>query len=220
MALSLTIVNKTDKIADMQTSIKAIIFDFGGVLLHWDPRHLYQRFFPGQPKAMENFLKEIDFYNWNAQQDKGRSFSEGIAELSAKHPQYAHLIQAYFDHWDDSVPGPIQGTVDILQNLKQKGFPLYGLSNWSAETFPRARQKYTFFDLFDEIILSGEEGLIKPHQAIFNLLLNRIGYSASECLLIDDSQPNIDTAKKMGFRTIHFTTPEQLQSEMQKLKLL
>jgi len=204
----------------MHTPIKAIIFDFGGVLLNWDPRFLYQRFFPGQPQAVDNFLQEIDFYNWNAQQDKGRPFAEGIAVLSAQFPQHTHLIQAYFDYWEDSVIGAIKGTVDILQNLKQKGYPLYGLSNWSAETFPRARHKYPFFDWFDNIFLSGAVGLIKPDQAIFNLLLRKTGYSAPECLLIDDSHINVETARKMGFETIHFITPEQLQTDLQKMNLL
>jgi len=204
----------------MHTPIKAIIFDFGGVLLNWDPRHLYKRFFPDQPKAIDKFLKEIDFYNWNAQQDKGRRFSEGVALLSSEFPQHAHLIQAYFDYWEDSITGAIQGTVDILQILKQKGYSLYGLSNWSAETFPRAQHKYPFFDWFDEIFLSGAVGMIKPDQAIFDLLLSKTGYSAHECLLIDDSQPNIDTAKNMGFKTIHFTTPEQLRTNLQRMKLL
>jgi 2-haloacid dehalogenase len=113
-------------------TIKAIIFDFGGVLLDWDPRYLYQRYFPEQPGAMEQFLAEINFYEWNAQQDKGRSFADGIAELSAQFPWHAHLIQAYFDCWEDSISGPITGTVDILHRLKQNGAPLYGLSNWSS----------------------------------------------------------------------------------------
>jgi len=204
----------------MSTSIKAIIFDFGGVLLDWDPRYLYQRFFPGQPQAIDNFLKEIDFYNWNAQQDKGRPFAEGIAELSAQFPKHIHLIQAYFDYWEDSVTGAIKGTVDILKALKQKGYPLYGLSNWSAETFPRARYKYPFFNWFDDIFLSGAVGLIKPDQAIFNLLLRKTGYSATECLMIDDSQINVETAREMGFETIRFTTPEQLRTDLQKMNLL
>jgi len=204
----------------MYTPIKAIIFDFGGVLLNWDPRHLFKRFFPDQPKVMETFLKEIDFYNWNAQQDKGRPFSEGISVLSTQYPQHAHLIQAYFDYWEDSITEAIQGTVDILQTLKHKGYPLFGLSNWSAETFPRAQHKYSFFDWFDEIFLSGAVGMIKPDPAIFDLFLSKTGYSAPECLLIDDSQPNIDTAKMMGFITIHFTTPEQLQTNLQRMNLL
>jgi 2-haloacid dehalogenase len=204
----------------MRSPIKTIIFDFGGVLLEWDPRHLYKRYFPGQTQAMDQFLDEISFYQWNAQQDQGRSFSEAIATHSEKFPHYASLIQAYYNHWEDSITGAIPGTVDILHRLKQKGYPLYGLSNWSAETFPRARYKYPFFDLFDEIILSGDVKLIKPDPAIFALLLSKIRYTAPECLLIDDSLPNIETANKLGFANIHYTSPDQLQFELQKLYLL
>ena len=199
----------------MHSPIKAIIFDFGGVLLEWDPRHLYQRYFPDQPQAIEDFLTEIDFYDWNAQQDKGRTFADGVAELSAQFPQHAQLIQAYYEHWEDSITGAITGTVVILHRLKQKGYPLYGLSNWSAETYPRARHNYPFFDWFDVVLLSGDVKLIKPDPAIFNLLLSKIGYSASECLLIDDSQPNIATAKSLGFNAIHFESPTQLRIALQ-----
>ena len=189
-------------------------------MLDWDPRNLYRRFFPGKPKAMETFLTEIDFYNWNAQQDKGRTFAEGIAEHSAIHPQYSHLIQSYFDCWEESIIGAIEGSVKILRRLKKKGYPLLGLSNWSAETYPRARDKYPFFDLFDDIVLSGKVGLNKPDPGIFNLLLERTGYTAPECVLIDDSQPNIDAAGKLGFNTIHFTSPDELRTELQRFKVL
>jgi 2-haloacid dehalogenase len=204
----------------MKSDIKAIIFDFGGVLLEWDPRNLYRRYFPNQPRAMEAFLKEIDFFNWNDQQDKGRTFAEGNAELIMQFPQHDKLIEAYFENWEDSITGSIPGTVDILRTLKGKGYPLYGLSNWSTETFPRAQHLYPFFDWFDGIVLSGDVKLNKPDHAIFNLLLNKIEYSAPECLLIDDSQPNVDAANELGFVTTHFTSPEKLRTEMLRLNLL
>jgi len=204
----------------MSTPIKAIIFDFGGVLLEWDPHNLYRRFFPSQPQAMEDFLAEIDFYNWNAQQDMGRSFAEGNKELIAQFPQHAELIEAYFENWEDSITGAIEGTVEILHTLKEQGWPLFGLSNWSAETYPRARQKYPFFDMFDDIVLSGEVKLNKPHPAIFNLLLNKIGYSAPECILIDDSQPNVEAAKGLDFHTVLFQSPSQLRVELEKYHIL
>jgi 2-haloacid dehalogenase len=201
-------------------TIQAIIFDFGGVLLDWDPRYLYRRYFPGQPEALDQFLAEIDFYEWNTQQDKGRTFAEGIAKLSTQFPQHAHLIQSYFDSWEESIRGPIAGSVEILRQLKQKGYPLYGLSNWSAETYPRAKRKYSFFEWFDGVILSGDVKLNKPDPAIFKLLLDKTGFSASECVLIDDSQLNIATAKNLGFITINFISPEQLQGALQRLHLL
>ena len=204
----------------MPTHIKAIIFDFGGVLIDWNPRYLYRHYFPERPEAMESFLAEINFSAWNEQQDRGRPFKEGIAELSAQFPQHTHLIQAYFDCWEDSIGGPINKSVDLLHRLKQNGYPLYGLSNWSAETYPRVRSKYPFFEWFDDVVLSGAVKLNKPDPAIFELLLNKTGYPAPECLLIDDSQANIDTADKLGFTTVRFISPGQLQIELQRLHLL
>ena len=204
----------------MQNSpIKAIIFDFGGVLLKWDPRNLYQRYFPNDPEGMERFFKEVDFAGWNAHQDRGRPFKEGVAVLSAKYPHYAHLIQAYQDHWIDSIVGMFDGTVEIVKQLKQMGYQLYGLSNWSTETYPLAREKYHFFDLLDDIVLSGEVGHNKPEPEIYRIMLEKIGKKAQECLFIDDSLPNINQANTMGFNTIHFTSPGQLEKDMIQMGL-
>lgn len=204
----------------MNTDITAIIFDFGGVLIHWDPRNLYRRFFPDQPQAMEDFLSEIKFMEWNAQQDKGRSFEEGAAILSKQFPQYAHLIRAFHENWKETIEGSIPGTVEILQALKQKGYPLYGLSNWSAETFPIVCDEFPFLNLFDGVILSGEAKLIKPDTAIYELCLKMVNRPANECLFIDDSQTNIIVAKEMGFNAIRFTSPEQLKDELQIRQIL
>jgi 2-haloacid dehalogenase len=204
----------------MTTKIQAILFDFGNVLLEWNPRHVYRRYFPGNEEAMEQFLHEVNFMDWNAQQDKGRPFAEGVALLSQQFPQYSNLIQAYHDNWKDSIGDYFEGTVAIMERLKDAGYRLYGLSNWSAETFPYAREKYHFFDLLDDILISGEVGMIKPEPEIFQLLLSRIGRPANECLFIDDSQANVEQAQKMGFSTIRFESPEQLEAELQKLELL
>jgi 2-haloacid dehalogenase len=204
----------------MTSPIKAIIFDFGNVLLEWNPRNVYQRYFPDDPEGMEHFLEEVDFMNWNAQQDKGRTFAEGVALLSEKFPHHAELIQAYHDNWKDSIGTSYTGTVKLLKELKQAGYPVYGLSNWSAETFPYARQKYDFFELLDDIVISGHVGHIKPDPEIFQILLEKIGYPAQECLFIDDAPTNIDQAWKMGFETILFQSSEQLEIELRKLNLL
>ena len=203
----------------MTNSNQAIIFDVGGVLLHWDPHRIYRRFFD-QPRKIDRFLAEIDFAAWNAEQDRGRPFAQGVAELSSRFPQYAHLIRAYHEHWEDSIAGPIEGSVAILRALKRAAYPLYALSNWSAETYPRVRDRYDFFSLFDDIILSGEVGLSKPDPAIFSLTLRRIGRSANECLLIDDSEANVLAAEHMGIAVIHFKTPEQLRRELRGLHIL
>lgn len=204
----------------MTSPIKAVIFDFGNVLLEWNPRFVYRHFFPNDAEGMERFFQEVSFMEWNLQQDKGRPFAEGVAVLSQQFPHHSRLIQAYHDHWIDSVGESITGTVEILRQLKHVGFSLYGLSNWSAETFPYAREKYNFFDLFDDMVISGEVGHVKPDPEIFQILLGKIGSPAQECLLIDDSLPNLHQAEKMGFAVVHFQNPEQLAATLQDLKIL
>ncbi len=198
----------------MTNLIQAIIFDFGRVVLEWDPHRVYRPFFQNDSQAIDAFLSEIDFSAWNLEQDRGRSFADGVVELSARFPQYAHLIRAYDERWEDSVPGPIQGTLTILRSLKQAGYLLYGLSNWSAEKFQIARKKYAFFDWFDDILISGEVGLIKPDAAIYRLLLQRIRRQPPECLFVDDALSNVAAAQKLGFATVHFQSPEQLENEL------
>jgi len=204
----------------MTSKIKAIVFDFGGVLIGWDPRQLYSRYFPEQPQAMEDFLAEISFMEWNAQQDKGRPFTEAVALLSKEFPHRAHLISAYHEHWEESLTGTIEGTVELLRALKEKGYPLYGLSNWAEETFSIVRHKFEFLNLFDEIILSGQVKLIKPDPEIYELCLQKIGKPADQCLFIDDSDVNILAAQKMGFDTVHFNSPEHLKTELEIRQLL
>lgn len=199
---------------------KAIIFDFGNVLLTWDPRQLFQRSFPQGPQAVDAFMDEIGFVDWHIEQDRGRPFAEAIAEAIAKFPQYAHIFPDYDTCYDQAVVGPITGTVEILRQLKQAGYPLYGLSNYPTEKFPLALQKYAFLHWFDEILISGKVGLVKPDPAIFHLLLANIGRAAEECIFIDDSSANVLSARQLGFTAIQFHSPEQLERELSSLNIL
>lgn len=157
---------------------------------------------------------------WNAHQDRGRPFEDGVAILSGQFPQYAELIRAYHENWSDSIGEIYTGTIEILKQLKQAGYPLYGFSNWSAETFPFVRAKHDFFDLFDDMVISGEVGFAKPEPEIYQILLGKIGRPPQECLFIDDSLPNIQQANKIGFATIHFQSPSQLEEELKQLQLI
>ena len=199
---------------------QAIIFDFGGVLIDWNPRYLYRKLFDGNSNAMERFLTDIGFMEWNLQQDKGRSFAVAVAELSERFPAYADLIKAYDQRWEESLAGPIQSTVNLLHSLEQVGYRLYGLSNWSAEKFQIVRPKYEFFNWFETIVVSGEAKLVKPDPRIYTLFLERIGWTAEECLFIDDSRANIATADQLGFKTIWYESPEQLKAELFHLNIL
>ena len=195
------------------------MFDLGGVLIDWDPRHLYRELFD-DPAEMERFLAEVATSAWNREQDGGRPFAEGVAVLVAEYPEHRELIEAYQDRWSDMLGGGIDGTVAILENLHASGVPTYALSNWSAETFPQARARFPFLDLFDGIVISGEVGLLKPDEAIFEHLAERFGFDPAEAVFVDDLPDNVATARRLGFRAIRFTTPDDLRAELEDLGLL
>lgn len=197
----------------MTSSITSIIFDFGNVLVKWDAHALYKRFFPS-PEAVNSFLQEIHFSDWNTHQDAGRTFKDGVAALSAEFPQYEEYIKAYDVYWEDSIAETYTETVEVIKQLKEKGYKLYLLSNFSAEKFPLMQKRYDFLSLFDDMIISGEVKLVKPDPAIFLYTLNRINKTAEECIFIDDSLPNITTARKLGFNTVLFQSPEQLKRDL------
>jgi len=200
-------------------NITAVIFDFGGVLIEWDPRNLYRRYFD-DAESMEHFLEEIDFMEWNALQDKGRPFAEGVADLTAQFPQHADLIRAYHEHWEESIGEPITPVIEILKRVKAAGWPVYGLSNWSMETFPIIRKQHTFFNLLDGYLLSGEVKLVKPDPAIFQRMLEKIGRKPEECVFIDDNPANVVAARALNIVTIQYRSPEQLERELQQLGIL
>jgi 2-haloacid dehalogenase len=204
----------------LTTPIQAIIFDFGNVLIKWDPHKLFEKYFDNNTAAIDHFLAEINFDDWNLSQDKGYPFRKAVSELSAQFPQYAPLIHAYDAEWEKSITGIIPETVEILFRLKAAGYRLYGLTNWSAEKFAIVRHKYTFFKLFEDIIVSGEVKLIKPDPAIFSLMLQKIHLKPEECLLVDDSVKNTETAQMMGFATHHFTSSARLEVELRQRGIL
>ena len=195
----------------------AIIFDFGGVLINWDARNLYRKLFPTDETGMEQFLRDVDFSAWNLELDRGTPFAQGVNELSGRFPNYASLIKAYDERWEESLNGPIQPVVDALQRLKANGYALYGLTNWSHEKFELVRHKYAFFSLFESIVVSGEVHLVKPDPRIYTLLLEKIKRRPGQCIFIDDSLKNIATAQSMGFISIHFQSPQQLIDELQRI---
>lgn len=192
-----------------QMNIKSLIFDIGGVLIDWNPRYLYQKIFKTEFE-MEWFLQHVTTEDWNSKQDAGRSFETAILERIALFPEYSNQIEAYYDRWAEMIGGEIQESVQILEQVKNSGYPLYALTNWSAQTLPIARKMYGFFDLFDGIVVSGTEKLIKPDPQIYHVLMNRYGISPDCTIFIDDNKSNIKSAKKLGFETIHFKTSQQL----------
>src|SRR4029077_15018855 len=182
--------------------------------------NLYRKLFMGDEPAMEHFLANVCTHEWNRCQDAGRSFAEGARLLKAEHPDKAELIDAYGARFDEMMPGPIAGSVEILAELKALGAPLYCLTNFSAETYPPTFERFEFLRWFRGILVSGEVGLIKPDPRIFELLLERFAIDPKRAVYIHDVTSNADAARPFGIHAIHFTTPTTLRAELAELGLL
>lgn len=198
-------------------AIKNIIFDFGGVLMDWNPRYFFKDYFNDDEK-MEFFLKNVAVDEWNAEQDRGRTLKEGTEILIEKYPDWEKEVRAYYDNWTTMLRSDIPKNVEVLRKLADTDYELFGLTNWSHETFPYALANYDFFELFKgKIVVSGEEKLIKPDPKIWELLLERYSIKAEESVFIDDNAKNIEAAKTLGFITVHVTEETDLQTELEKL---
>jgi 2-haloacid dehalogenase len=196
-----------------------VVFDLGGVLIDWNPRHLYRKLIADEA-AMETFLSTVCTQVWNEHQDAGRTFAEAAAILRAQHPHHAALIDAYGARFDEMMKGAIEGSVTILETLHRRGVPLYALSNWSHETFPIAQRRFEFLKLFRGMVISGEVGVIKPDPRIFRILLERHRIEPDHAVYIDDNPRNAEAALAFGIHGIHFTDPEKLRRELEDLRLL
>jgi 2-haloacid dehalogenase len=197
----------------------AVVFDLGGVLIDWNPRHLYRQMF-SEEAAMERFLNEVTTAAWNLEQDRGRSFADGIAELVRDHSGHADLIEAYWHRWPEMLGEPLPGTVEILAALRATGVRLLALSNWSAETFPIGAARYPFLAWFEAIVVSGEVGLVKPDPALFRLMIDRHGIEPASTVFIDDSSANVQAAAALGFTAIPFTGALELRRDLARVGLL
>lgn len=202
----------------MDRAVDAVIFDLGGVLIDWNPRHLYRKLFDDAAE-METFLHEVCAHSWNLEQDRGRPWAQAIAELTAVHPDKAELIAAYRGRWMEMLKGPIAGTVAILETLHAADVPLYALTNWSAETYPIAEELYGFLGLFRGVVVSGRIGLVKPDAAIYTHTVERFGVVPARTVFIDDSAKNVAGAEAIGLRGLHFTGPEALARDLGALGL-
>jgi 2-haloacid dehalogenase len=203
----------------MSVPIKAVVFDLGGVLIDWDPRYLYRKLLADEA-AVEEFLATVCTPEWNAELDRGRPFAEGVAELVERHPAHAAAITAYHERWPEMLGGAVPGSVEVLADLRAAGVPLYALTNGSAETFAITRGRFEFLEWFDGVVVSGEERLIKPDPAIFQLLLDRFGLAPEAALFVDDSEANVAAARELGLDAVAFSGPDQLRRELEARRLL
>jgi 2-haloacid dehalogenase len=202
------------------STIEAVVFDLGGVLIDWNPRHLYRELMGGDEVAVERFLSTICTQAWNEEQDAGRPFRVAVEELSRIHPDHRDLIEAYDREWARMLKGPIAPSVEILAALRARAVPIYALSNWSAEKFPVARARFDFLAWFEGIVISGEIGMKKPDPRIFEHAATRFRLTPARTLFIDDSRPNVESAARFGFSALHFESPSQLGRDLAELGLL
>lgn len=200
-------------------SVETVVFDIGNVLIDWNPRYLYRKVFADE-EEMEHFLGTVATFEWHLEQDRGRSQEEATALLFSQYPEYAREIEAYYGRWEEMFGGPIEGSVRLLEELCERSYPLYALTNWSAETFPLARDLYRFLGLFDEIVVSGELGMIKPDPEIYGVLVERTGLDPTASVFIDDSAPNVRAAEALGFMGVLFEGAEGLRDDLSTLGLL
>ena len=195
-----------------------VVFDIGNVLVAWDPRNLYRRYFEGEEERMEWFLTNICTPAWNIEQDRGRSFADAVELLVKEHPPEWHpMIRAFDVHWHETISGPIQGSVDILKALKRNKVPVYAITNWNQDKFREALQRFDFLNSFDGIVVSGDERLLKPDPEIFELFSTRYGVKLDTTVFIDDSIRNVEGARTAGMQALHFTSPEALARDLRAM---
>ena len=197
-----------------------VLFDLGAVLIDWNPRYLYRPLFKGDDEAMEHFLAEIVPGWWNHDIDAGKPFAQAVAERVRDHPQHADLIALWKDGWEKMLRDEIAGSVEILGDLRDKGYRLHALSNWSAETFPIARRRFGFLSWFEDIVVSGEVGLAKPDPKIFALAIKRCALVPNRTVFIDDSSRNVEAGRSAGMQALHFRDPVQLRTDLGRLGML
>jgi len=200
--------------------IHTIIFDLGAVLIDWNPHYMYRTLFTGE-QEMIHFLATVCTSDWNEEQDAGRSLQEGTDILVAQFPQHEALIRAFYGRWEEMLGEAFHDTVELFRRLKTSGkYKIYALTNWSAETFPVAQARYDFLGWFDGIVVSGVEKMRKPAPEFYQILLDRYQVDPQTALFIDDNYRNILAAEKVGIKSIHFTSAEQLEKELDALGLL
>jgi 2-haloacid dehalogenase len=196
-----------------------VVFDVGNVLIHWEPRRLYDQLFDS-PMKVDWFLKNVCHSAWNLDLDRGFAIEEAISERIGLFPEHAAAIRAYDERWDEMVAGAIEGSVLLVKRLRSAAVPLYAITNFSRTNFDRTAKRFPFLLEFDGIVVSADEGLVKPDPAIFELFLKRFALAPGNCLFVDDSAANVESARKLGMAAHHFVDASSLEIELRSYRLL
>jgi len=202
------------------TPVTAVVFDIGAVLVDWNPEYLYAKVIP-DPDERRWFLSEICTPEWNFAMDAGISVSDEVAKLAAERPEYADLINPWWDRWSEMLGDETPGTREIAEELRESGMPIYALTNWNAQTWELGVAEFPFLGrIFDGIVVSGQEGVTKPDPRIFEILSSRFDLEPSKTVFIDDSPKNVDAAAALGYQAHLFTSAPELEAWLKKIDAL
>jgi 2-haloacid dehalogenase len=205
----------------MSKSIDTIIFDLGGVLVDWNPKYVFDENYFDSTEKRDYFFKHICTSDWNERQDEGRSIVEATQELIKQFPDWEQPIRDYYGRWTEMLKAPIPETVEIFSELKESGrYKIYALTNWQEGLFDIALVRYNFLHWFDGRVVSGEEKTRKPFPEFYQRLLDRYNVDRGKAVFIDDSLRNVEAARKLGIDSIHFQSPQQLESELKQRGVL
>ena len=197
----------------------SVIFDIGRVLIHWDPRHLYEKLID-DPEELEWFLEEVISFEWHHEHDRGMPYAVSLAQKAMEFPQYQQLIYAFRERWRETIPGQIDEVVEILRALHGKNVPCFALTNYSAETWPELEAEFDWVGLFTDVVVSGREGLVKPEAPIYRLAMERFALKDSQALFIDDKIENIKAGEAAGLIGHHFLGAKKLEKDLKARGLL
>ena len=201
------------------SKITTVVFDVGKVLFEWDLRHLFAKLIADKAE-LEYFVTHVVTPEWHFQHDAGRPLAEMTAERTALYPKYANEIDAYRTRFNETIPGPVTGSLEIVRELAERAVPLFAITNFGAEFWEMFRPTQPIFDHFGDIVVSGVEKMVKPDPDIYALALRRFGLKPGEAIFIDDNHDNIVSARANGFAAHHFTDAEKLRRELVALDLL
>lgn len=197
---------------------KGVVFDVGNVLIDWNPDYLYRRIF-ANPDERHWFLTHVCSMSWHGEQDRGRPCADGIAALVPRFPEYRNAIEAYYGRWLETIQGPIEGSVEVLESLKAEGIPVFGLSNFPWELWDLTVEAYPFLGMFDDRVLSSEVGVSKPQRRIYDVMIERTGLKPEELVFVDDREENLATAQALGIRCVLFENDALLKDDLAEMGL-
>ncbi len=192
--------------------IDALLLDFGNVLVHWDPYLAYEGHMDRE--AVDAFFADIGFADMNKLQDAGRPWSVARELVGTSHPQHLPAFDFYLENFAATLAGPVEGSAELVAELRGLGLRLYGLTNWSAETFQHAAVAAPATTLLDDVVVSGSVGLAKPDPRIFTLAIDRCGLNPATTLFVDDVPANTAVAAECGLQTHLFTSTDELRADL------